>query len=369
MKRLLYLSLAALMVLAVSCKKNPKAGTPSVKTLEANEIEPYSARLHAMIDFAGIDWDGVNYGFCWGTSGNALDTYIEGEGLDEENAYSSVLDGLAAGTQYWFKAYVDIDGKYYSGETVSFETTPVPNGAVDLGIVMTREDGTTYKLYWAACNLGEDGFVSSPEQYGDYYAWGELEPYYAKGHSQDIFCSDWRVIDGRTIGGYFWSSYKFATGPEYRNLTKYCPENKSDQWNGTGNPDNKVVLESGPDGDDVASHMFGGNWRMATDAEWAALKEQCVWTWTDNYNDTGVAGRIVTGNVDGYRNTSIFFPAAGLREGSLLENQGEFGYYWSSSLFTVDPKQARYTSFGENGVFGFSSERTDGKSVRPVYED
>ena len=108
---------------------------------------------------------------------------------------------------------------------------------------------------------------------------------------------------------------------------------------------------------------------MATDAEWAALKEQCIWTWTDNYNDTGVAGRIVTGNGDGYRNTSIFFPAAGLREDFLLEFQGGFGYYWSSSLLTDDPRQARYTSFGENGVFGYTSSRTDGKSVRPVYED
>lgn len=60
---------------------------------------------------------------------------------------------------------------------------------------------------------------------------------------------------------------------------------------------------------------------------------------------------------------------AGRREGSSLESQGDFGYYWSSSLFTYDPEQARYTSFGENGVFGSPSSRTDGKSIRPVYEE
>lgn len=43
-----------------------------------------------------------------------------------------------------------------------------PDGAVDLGIVMTREDGSTYKIYWAKCNLG----ASTEEAYGDYYSWG-----------------------------------------------------------------------------------------------------------------------------------------------------------------------------------------------------
>ena len=49
MKRLLYLAMAALMVLAVSCKKDPKGKSPSVKTLEATEIEAFSACLHAKI--------------------------------------------------------------------------------------------------------------------------------------------------------------------------------------------------------------------------------------------------------------------------------------------------------------------------------
>ena len=49
----------------------------------------------------------------------------------------------------------------------------VPEEAVDLGIVMTREDGTTYRLYWAKSNLSENGLCTNPEDYGDYYAWGE----------------------------------------------------------------------------------------------------------------------------------------------------------------------------------------------------
>ncbi len=49
----------------------------------------------------------------------------------------------------------------------------VPEGAVDLGIVMTREDGTTYNLYWAKSNLCENGLCANTDDYGDYFAWGE----------------------------------------------------------------------------------------------------------------------------------------------------------------------------------------------------
>ena len=45
----------------------------------------------------------------------------------------------------------------------------VPEGAVDLGIVLTRPDGTTYPLFWAECNVG----ASKPEEFGDFFAWGE----------------------------------------------------------------------------------------------------------------------------------------------------------------------------------------------------
>lgn len=76
----------------------------------------------------------------------------------------------------------------------------VPEEAVDLGIEMTREDGTTYKLYWAKSNLCETGLCANPEDYGDYYAWGETEP----------------------KSNYSWSTYKFGTnssGP----FSKYEP--------------------------------------------------------------------------------------------------------------------------------------------------
>ena len=126
MKRLIYFSMAALMVLAVSCCKKNSPGIPSVKTLEATEIEANSARLHAKIDFAGVRWASVNFGFFWGTSEETEGTYTMGEGvLDEDNAYWAEITGLTPETEYWFKAYMEIDGQPYIGEILHF-TTKLP---------------------------------------------------------------------------------------------------------------------------------------------------------------------------------------------------------------------------------------------------
>ena len=244
---------------------------------------------------------------------------------------------LAPETDYWCKAVATFDGRSFTGEILKFTTekNPVPDGAVDLGIVMTREDGTTYKLYWATCNLCKDGFVSSPEVYGDYYAWGETEP----------------------KENYSWSTYKFGTGSS-GTFSKY-------------DTDNKTVLETGPDGDDAASKKLGGRWRMPTDKEWAALRAKCVWEWTDNYNGTGVKGRILTSRISGYTDMSIFLPAAGGRYESGISDIGIWGIYWSSSLYTDRPSQAWYAYFHDGNIgsnyngSGYSF-RSDGYSVRPV---
>lgn len=117
----------ALMVLtAVSCKKDKKPGIPSVKTLEATETAANSALLNAKINFAGVNYASVNYGFYWGTSEDPEGTYTMGEGvLGEKGDYSAEITGLTPETEYWFKAYMEIDGQPYIGEILHF-TTKLP---------------------------------------------------------------------------------------------------------------------------------------------------------------------------------------------------------------------------------------------------
>ena len=194
--------------------------------------------------------------------------------------------------------------------------------AVDLGL----------SVKWAACNLGAE----KPEEYGDYYAWGETE----------------------TKANYDWSTYKYANG-DYNKLTKYCPSDRTSYWDDTGDPDNKTVLD--PE-DDVVHVKLGGNWRMPTIEEWTELLEKCTWTWT---TQNGVTGRLVTAS----NGNSIFLPAAGIRERTDFYAFGSYGLYWSSSLNTEDrPDCARYVDFGSGFVVSYGSGRCYGKSVRPVSE-
>ena len=254
-------------------------------------------------------------------------------GLDGNNKFTVSVTGLEPSTTYFFKSYVQNGMAVKYGAVKSFTTkeSTIPVGAVDLGIVMTRTDGTTYKLYWAKSNLSDKGLCANPEDYGDYYAWGETEP----------------------KENYSWSTYKFGTSST--SLTKY----NTNSANGT--VDNKIVLD--PE-DDVAHVKLGGKWRMPTDAEWTELRTKCTWTWTTNYNGTSVKGRIVTAT----NGNSIFLPAAGDRHDTGLSNVGSVGGYCSSSLSTDYPYNAWSVYFESGRVLRYDDYRYYGISVRPVSE-
>jgi uncharacterized protein (TIGR02145 family) len=253
-------------------------------------------------------------------------------GLDGSNKFTVTATGLEASTTYYFKSYVQNGMTMKSGAVKYFTTkeSMIPEGAVDLGIVMAREDGTTYKLYWAKSNLSTSGLCANPKDYGDYYAWGETEP----------------------KSDYSWSTYKWCNG-DSNSLTKYNTDYDY------GNVDNKTVLD--PE-DDAARAILGGNWRMPTNAEWQELLTQCTWTWTTQ-ND--VYGRLVTAS----NGNSIFLPAAGGRHVTDLYYAGSNGYYWSSSLNReLYPYSVLGVYFNSDSFYKTSLNRYRGFSVRPVSE-
>ena len=191
-------------------------------------------------------------------------------------------------------------------------------GPVDLGL--------SSGLKWANFNLG----ANAPEEYGDYYAWGETE----------------------TKSNYNWSTYKWCNGA-YDSLTKY---NNSSSF---GTVDNKTVLN--PE-DDVVHVNLGGRWRMPTDAEWTELMTECTRTWT---TENGVNGRRVTGP----NGNSIFLPAAGIRYDADLCGPGSYGKYWSSSLGTMGAPGYAWSVYLDSDYYGrFDDYRCYGFSVRPVSE-
>ena len=187
--------------------------------------------------------------------------------------------------------------------------------AIDLGL----------SVKWATCNVG----ATSPEKYGNYYAWGETT----------------------TKSDYSWETYKY--GSNYDALTKYNTD--SDY----GTVDNKTTLEAS---DDAATANWGSAWRMPTDGEWTELRENCEWIWTDSYQTTGVAGYWVTGK----NGNTIFLPAAGWRYDGSLGRAGYYGDYWSSSLDADFPSYAWGAYSSSGGVVGNNYDRSYGLSVRPV---
>lgn len=210
--------------------------------------------------------------------------------------------------------------------------------AVDLGL----------SVKWSSFNLG----ASRAEDYGDYYAWGESEPYYKVGHSLDNPCNDWK--EWKT--GYNWASYKWSKDNHSR-VTKYCPVSRSHYWSGSGSPDGKTILD--PE-DDAAHVNLGGGWRLPTPAEWSELSAKCKLEWTAL---DGVKGCKFTGP----NGNSIFLPFAGTRRDADLHGSGSWGDYWSSSLDLYSPDSADNTGFGFL-LFGYSYGRYCGRSVRPVKE-
>ena len=179
-----------------------------------------------------------------------------------------------------------------------------PHVAVDLGL----------SVKWATCNVGAE----KPEEYGDYFAWGEVEP----------------------KDEYSWENYKWGI---IANITKYNAI------------DGKIILDAE---DDVATVHWGGNWRMPTVEEQTELREQCVWIWI---TQNGVKGYKVVGPNGNF----IFLPAAGNITGDKLSYPDVMGYLWSSS---VKPGiNAHRMHFAKNIIEDYEGgSRACGASVRPV---
>lgn len=242
----------------------------------------------------------------------------------EDAAYKKCTT-IAACDSY-LKAYPQ--GRYVAEVTqkkAELEKNAPKNGShnghdyVDLGL----PSGTL----WATCNVG----ASSPEDYGNYYAWGETS----------------------TKSTYNWDTYKYANG-NYDELTKYC--NKSDYGN-NGFTDNLTQLQSG---DDAATSAWGSGWRTPSKTQWDELLKNTTNKWT---TQNGKKGGLFTSKKNGQ---TLFLPAAGCRYDGSLGDVGSDGYYWSSTLYAGRPNYAWNFYFRSDDYGVDYNSRLYGRSVRPV---
>ena len=134
---------------------------------------------------------------------------------------------------------------------------------VDLGL----PSGTL----WATRNVG----ASAPEEYGDYFAWGETEP----------------------KNCYDWSTYKWCNGSMTK-LTKYC--------------------------------LY--SYYVPSLEQIKELIDSCTWTWSQR---NGVRGALATGP----NGNTMFLPLAGYRSDIALVSTGGLGFYWSRTLNLIGGSQ------------------------------
>lgn len=186
---------------------------------------------------------------------------------------------------------------------------------VDLGL----PSGTL----WATCNIG----AASPEEYGDYFAWGETEP--------------------KTT--YDWENYKYNNGDECQ-LTKYC-NNSAEGYNGF--TDTLTMLQPN---DDAATVNWGYGWSMPTKEQWEELIDNTSGTVT-RWN--GVRGNLFTAT----NGNSIFLPYACHYEESGFISKPKVSYYWSSSL---NEELCGFALYFWDWLINEASYRSEGLSVRPV---
>ena len=195
------------------------------------------------------------------------------------------------------------------------------------GIAVSQEVDLGLSVNWAGWNVG----ATKPEEYGGYYAWGEIE-------KKEV---------------YDWDTYKWYNDGNENSIIKYCTDNSF------GTVDDRSVLE--PE-DDVAHVKWGDGWRMPTDEQIMELKSDCIWTWI-TYN--GVNGYKVTGP----NGNSIFLPAAGYRVTTSLYWANNSGYYWSSTLNSDYCSVACELGFDDDSrSVTNGAGRVIGQSVRPVRE-
>ena len=213
---------------------------------------------------------------------------LGGEVVSTENPYTVTINANSEFVANFEE--VESSGEFHNGHEY-----------VDLGLPSG--------LKWATCNVG----ATTPEEYGNYYAWGEIT-------TKEVYSSE---------------TYTYTSTPT------------------------RLPLSA-----DAANANWGGTWRMPTGDEIEELMDtnNCTWEWT---TQNGVNGYKVTSNKNG---NSIFLPAAGERQNYNLDNEGSNGYYWSSSLDTSMSGRSLYLNFADYGIHLGSLFCKLGMPVRAVYE-
>ena len=277
---------------------------------------PTSAEFEELLSNCTWSWttrNGVNGYLVTGPNGNSIFLpaagYRHGSSLGYAGSYGNYWSSTPNGTYnayyLYFSSGIHYTNWYYRDNGRSVR--PVKGEQPVVSAYASVDLGLPSGLKWATCNVG----ATAPEEYGNYYAWGEV-------NTKDDYSESTSLTYGLSLSD-------ISGNPQY----------------------------------DAAAANWGGNWRMPTSAEFEELLSNCTWSWTTR---NGVNGYLVTGS----NGNSIFLPAAGYRSGTSLYNVGSDSYYWSSTPNGTGSAYLLYFSSGDH--YRGWNWRYYGFSVRPVSE-
>lgn len=190
-------------------------------------------------------------------------------------------------------------------------------------------------ILWAAYNVG----ATSPEEYGNYYAWGET----------------------KEKSSYTWQTYSYAhQGYDEWGYPTVIYENIGSQIHGTQY--------------DVATKLWEEGARMPTKNEFIELTSTCTFTRSEYNNVSGFS-------VIGPNGNQIFLPFTGVKGYGEHEGRNTDGYFWSATIETyglpdwkeeLDDAFYLYLTPTEKGGYNIGVdggyEREYGITIRPVKE-
>lgn len=296
----------------VGCENDdePKTGNDlTIVTGKATTVEATKAVVEASISVSTEILVNAKLGFIYGEKQELdVNNCVEKIYVEElkDNKITAVLHNLSPSVTYYYRAFALVGTTYIYGATETFTTLQDPHEYVDLGL----KSGTL----WATCNVG----ANTAEQFGDFYAWGEIKP----------------------KDSYSWSNYIYCEGTK-NSLLKYNFK------------DGKIELDQA---DDAAYVQWGRNWRIPSEEQLEELYNNCTWSWTEK---NGVKGYDVKSKTN---NNSIFIPAA-------YNSGAKFAAYSTRTADRNDPTYSNSLFFNHELYDIVLVERYEGRTIRPVYSN
>ena len=274
------------------------------------EVGQTSATLHGYLLGLRYNRDATESGFAYSndhisdnadgtTPGVSFLKTSEGEiSLVASGNYQCILPGVEDGKIYYYRAYVKVGDKYYYANEREFGRRMVK--------LFNDSD-----ILWSNINLG----ASSPDDSGDFYAWGETA----------------------TKSSYTKSNYTYTGTMEDISGSQYDAAHVAEHW--------------------------GGIWRMPTKTDLEELLNRCTWTEVTKYGQPMY-------KVVGETGDSIFIAKSGSMSGTSHSGQNSKVHIWTSNLNTnanVENDNAYASNFnGSSRVIAPNTSRYLGYAIRPI---